>query len=392
MKLRSITTADVRGKRVLVRCGFDVPFDDNGEITDDDRIQECLPTIKHLIEQGAKVILCGHNGRPKGQVVLKLSMAKVAERLTKLLKQEVKYLNDCIGPEVTAAVTALQPGQVLLLENLRFHGAEETNGPAFAKQLADLGELYVNEAFSNIHRDHASMTGIPKLLPSYAGFRLQKEVETLANVMKHPAHPFVAVIGGAKISDKIQVIKQLLKVADHVLLGGALANNILKAQGLSVGKSLVEEKMMHVAKELTLVDTHLHVPVDVITARKIAADVLTEQKAVGSVADDEYILDIGPDTIKLFEMIIKEAKTIVWGGPMGYFELKPFAQGTFEVAKLIGQSEATSVAGGGDTVEALEQSGFKKKISFISTGGGAMLKFLEGAPLPALALLMETES
>jgi phosphoglycerate kinase len=389
MKLRTVDQADVAGKRILVRCGFDVPFGEDGAILDDSRIRECLPTIEYLIANNAKLILFAHNGRPKGKVIKRLSMDAVGERLEQLLGRKITTLHESVGPEVTSAVLALKPQGVILLENLRFHIEEEKNDPAFAKKLADLAEVYVDEAFANIHRDQASMTGVPKFLPSYAGFHLQKEVEMLASAIELPEHPFVAVIGGAKISDKIKVIKKMLQIGDYVLLGGALANTILKAQGVSVGKSLVEDEMISIAKELTLLDNRLRVPVDVVTAKAIQAGVATQKKAVASVNEDEYILDIGPDTVSLYEMILRQAKTIVWGGPMGYFEIESFAKGTKEIARIIGESKAKSIVGGGDTLEALKQSGYKDQISFISTGGGAMLSFLEGATLPALEILKE---
>jgi len=389
MELKSVKEADVKNKRILVRCGFDVPFNENGEIVEDARIHECKQTFQYLIKNQAKLILCSHNGRPKGKVVPRLSMDKIKRCLEKHLNQRVIKLNDCIGPAVEKEVFKMKSGEIILLENLRFHIEEEENESDFTKQLAGLAEVYVNEAFANCHRDHASMTGVPEYLPAYAGFRLQKEVETLAKIMEQPERPFVAVIGGAKISDKIQVIKKFIATADHVLLGGALANTILKAQGLSVGKSLVEEDMMKVANYLPLTDTHLHVPVDVITASEIAEGASTESKAVGNVGDGEYILDIGPDTINLYEMIIKKARTVVWGGPMGYFEIEAFTKGSYEIAKAICRSEAVSIVGGGDTIEALDQAGCLGKISFVSTGGGAMLKFLEQGTLVALKPLIK---
>lgn len=389
MKLRTLEQADVSGKRVLIRCGFDVALDDEGRIVDDERIRECLPTIEYLISHNAKLILCGHNGRPKGKVIKKLSMNAVGERLEQLLGRKVLKVDDCIGDIVKSKVDTMREQDVILLENLRFHSGEEANDPAFAKELASLAELYVDEAFANIHRDHASMTGVTTYLPAFAGFRLQKEVEMLSRVIQQPKHPFVAVIGGAKISDKIKVIKKMLEIADYVLLGGALANTILKAQGISVGKSLVEDEMISIAKDLTLIDNRLRVPVDVVIAKAIKSNVPTLSKAVARVSDDEYILDIGQDTVNLYEMIVKKSKMIVWGGPMGYFEIKEFAKGTCEMARMIGQSGAFSVVGGGDTIEALARSGYKDHVSFISTGGGAMLNFLDGSPLPALDAVTE---
>ncbi len=389
IKLKSIKEADVANKHVIVRCGFDVPFNDDGNIANDERISECLATLKYLVNQNAKVIIISHNGRPKGKIIPKLSMDKIAERLEKLLGQEIKKLSDCIGQDVREVASGLQEGQVLLLENLRFHIEEEAGDSKFAKELAMLGDIYVNEAFANSHRKHASMVGIPKYLPSFAGFRLEKEIETLSEVMDDPKRPLVVVIGGAKISDKIKVIKKFLKVADQVMVGGALANTILKAKGISIGKSIVEDSMINFAKELLLTDTNFHIPLDVVVANRIDKDALTEMKAVGNVSEQEYILDIGPDTIKLYERIIKDAKTVIWGGPMGFFEYKAFAEGTNKIAKSIGNSEAMSIVGGGDTIDALDKAGCKDKISFISTGGGAMLKYLEAETLPAIEPLIK---
>jgi len=388
MKLRSLEEADIKNKKVLIRCGFDVPFDENGDIVDDERIKECVPTFNYLLEKQAKLILMAHNGRPKGKVVKKLSMDKIGKRLEEILGKQIKKLDDCIGPQVEAEVASINQGDIIILENLRFHKEEKKNDEDFAKQLARLAEIYINEAFANAHRDHASMTGITKFLPAYAGFRLQKEIEVLSELMENPEHPFVAIIGGAKISDKIKVIKKFLETADHVLLGGALANTILQAQGVSIGKSLVEKGMADVANQLPLTNVHLHVPVDVMVADKIAENVDAEKKAVGNVSDEEYILDIGPDTIKLYDMVISKAKTVIWGGPMGYFEIGSFSKGSFEVAESICRSQAMSVVGGGDTLEVLDRVGCKESIKFISTGGGAMLEFLEGTQLPALKPLM----
>ncbi|PIS41685.1 MAG: phosphoglycerate kinase, partial [Candidatus Kerfeldbacteria bacterium CG08_land_8_20_14_0_20_42_7] len=307
MKLRTLDQADVDGKRVFVRCGFDVPFTADGKIADDERIRECLETLRFLIDKGAHVIIASHNGRPKGKVIESLSMKLIGPHLSELLDEEVTTLSDCIGPEVKRVIAESKPREVILLENLRFHKEEKENDPEFAKELASLADVYVDEAFANLHRDHASMTGVAKLLPAYAGFRIQKEVDALSGITDNPVHPFVAIIGGAKISDKLLVIKRMLEIGDYVLLGGALANTMLKAQGMSVGKSLVEDKMMHIAHELTLTDNRLRVPVDVVTAKQIEAGVPTKKKAVANVQNDEYILDIGPDTINLYEMILREA-------------------------------------------------------------------------------------
>ncbi len=389
MLLRSIKEADVSGKRVLVRCELNVPLDDKGNVSDDERIKTCLPTIQYLVKQGARVIICAHLGRPKGEIVPKLKMDVVAEQLSTRLGKEVTKLNDCIGKDVQEKVKAMTDGDVVLLENLRFHDEEKKGDSAFAKELASLAELYVNEAFGVSHREDASMLGVTEFLPSYAGFRLEKEIEVLSAVIEKPEKPLVAIIGGAKISDKIKVIKKFLETADHVILGGALANNILKAKGIAIGKSIFEEEMMDVANELALVDTRLHIPVDVVTAKEIAAGVPTKTKAAGNVEDDEYILDIGPDTVKLYASIIAKAKIVVWGGPMGFFEIEEFAKGTNDLAREICKSDSQSIIGGGDTLKAIKNSGCIEDVSFTSTGGGAMLKMLEGDVLPAIKPLIK---
>jgi len=389
LKLKSLKEADVANKHVIVRCGFDVPFDESGEIINSDRIVECLSTLQYLVDQNAKVIIMSHNGRPKGKIIPKLSMDKVGQKLSELLNRKIIKLDDCLGQDIRERVSQMKEGEIVLLENLRFHAEEKQNNDLFAKELAMLGEIYVNEAFANSHREHASMVGVPRFLPSFAGFRLIKEIETLSGVMDDPARPLVAVIGGAKISDKIKVIKKFLKVADHVIVGGALANTILKAKGISIGKSIVEDEMISFAKELLLTDTNFHIPVDVVVASRIDKDAPTQMKAAGKVDDHEYILDIGPDTVKLYNTILEKAATIIWGGPMGYFEIKSFAKGTMDIAKKIASLDSLSIVGGGDTMEAVEQAGVKEKINFISTGGGAMLKFLETGSLPAIEPLIK---
>jgi len=389
MELNNINEVEVKGKRVLIRCGFDVPFDEEGNIVEDERILQCIPTIKYLAEKGAKCILCSHNGRPKGKIIPKLSMDKVAEKLQELMEIKVRKAQDCIGSSLEETVSEMQPGDILLLENLRFNPGEEKNDPEFVKQLASLADVYVNEAFANSHRRHASMVGVTKILPSYAGFRLIEEINTLSGVFDNPGRPLVAVVGGVKISDKIKVIQRFIDTADHVLIGGALANTILKAKGVSIGKSIIEEEMMDVAKSLPLTDTRLHVPVDVLVAKKIDKDAKVTKKAAGNVEDDEYILDIGPDTIKLYEMIIKQANDVVWGGPMGFFEIKTFSKGSVSVAKAICKNVPHSIVGGGDTMEVISMAKCGKQISFVSTGGGAMLEFLGTNTLPAIESLIK---
>ena len=389
MRLITLKNAPVFGKKVLLRAGFDVPFDKNGHISDDERIRESLPSIKYLIKKKAKLVIISHNGRPEGKYVKKLAMNEVAERLSQLLKQKVYKLNDCVGKEVERFVNQMKPGQVVLLENLRFHKEEEKNDIYFAKELARLADLYVNDAFSNSHRPHASMVGISQYLPSYAGFLVEKEVKALSEILLKPKHPFVAIVGGAKISDKLKTIINLFHKTDAMLIGGAIANTILKAHGLQVGKSLIESEMVAKVKKLNLTDVRLKIPVDVVVSDRISPASKAWLRPAGKVKKEEIILDIGEDTIKLFKAIIVKARQIIWAGPMGYFESKKFAQGSIEIAKALAKSKAKTIVGGGDTLHVLDILHLKNKFSFVSTGGGAMLKFLEGASLPALKPLMK---
>ncbi|MFA5070239.1 MAG: phosphoglycerate kinase [Patescibacteria group bacterium] len=388
MRLKTLKNVNLKGKKVLLRAGFDVPLDKKGIITDEARIRESLPTIKYLIKSGAKVIIISHNGRPDGKFVKKLAMDAVAKRLSRLLKRRVNKLNDCVGQKVLAFVSKMKAGQVVLLENLRFHKEEEKNDPGFAKKLAGLGDLYVNDAFANCHRQHASVVAITRYLPSYAGFLVEKEVVALSEILMNPRHPFVAIVGGAKTSDKLRTIINLFKKTDALLIGGAIANTILKAQGLQVGRSLVEPGMISKVKKLNLTDVRLKIPVDVIVSKRISPASKAWSRPAGKVKKDEIILDIGEDTIKLYKAIIKKARQIVWAGPMGYFEILKFAAGSFEIAKTLAQSRAKTLVGGGDTLHVLDKLGLKNKIGFVSTGGGAMLKFLEGDMLPAIKPLI----
>ena len=389
MNKKTVKDVDVKGKRVLVRVDFNVPME-NGQVTDDRRIRAALPTIQYLLDQGASVILMSHLGRPKDGPDPKFAMDPVAARLGELLNRPVKKLDDCVGPEVEAAVKAMQPGDVTLLENTRFHAEEKKNDPAFAAQLAALGEVYVNDAFGSAHRAHASTAGVTETLrPAVAGFLLEKELEYLGGALANPTPPFLAIMGGAKISDKIAVIENLLAKVDSLLIGGGMANTFFVAQGHNVGNSLVEDEAIETARKLLAEHADkLVLPVDCVVASEFKADAEAKVVPVDEVPDDGMILDIGPATIAHFSNRLAAAKTVVWNGPMGVFEFPRFAEGTFAIARaLAGLSGATTIIGGGDSAAAVEQSGLADKMSHISTGGGASLEFLEGKTLPGVAAL-----
>ena len=387
MKKKTIVDVSWSGKRALVRCDFNVPLDANLNITDDTRIRAAIPTIKYLLEHGAAVVLCSHLGRPKG-VTEGLRLNPVAKRLSELLGKPVKKLDDCIGPAVKAAVAASKPGDVLLLENLRFYAEEEKNNPEFAQKLAKLADIYVNDAFGTAHRAHASTAGVAAYLPAVAGFLLEKEIQFLGEAIQSPKRPFVAILGGAKISDKIAVIENLLSKADTLLIGGGMANTFLKAKGYQLGDSLVEDGSVQLAGELIKKGGNkLILPVDVVIADAFAAEAKSKVVSANGVQVGWRVLDIGPKSVELFVEKISGAKTVVWNGPMGVFEFPPFAKGTFAVAKALADSGATTVIGGGDSVAAVEQSGLAGRITHISTGGGASLEFLEGKELPGIAAL-----
>lgn len=384
---KMVTDLDVKGKKVLMRVDFNVPISD-GKVGDDTRIQAALPTIKYLLEQNAAVILCSHLGRPKGEVKPELSLKPVAEYLDKLIDAPVKFAEDCIGEKAEKAAGALEPGQVLVLENTRFHAGEKKNDPNMAKQLASLAELFVNDAFGTSHRAHASTTGVADFLPAAAGFLLEKEIKYLGNAIADPERPFVAILGGAKVSDKIGVIENLLEKADRILIGGGMANTFFKAQGYEMADSLVEEDVLDTAKSLLdKAGGKLVLPVDVVIADAFEADAADRVMDVGDVPAGWRILDIGPRTVQAFADIIDRAGTVVWNGPMGVFEFDKFARGTFEIAKALAKSDATGIVGGGDSASAIKKSGLDDKITHISTGGGASLEMLEGKTLPGLAAL-----
>ena len=398
MKKATIRDVDVQGKRVLVRVDFNVPLDDQRHITDDTRIRASLPTITYLLEHGAAVILMSHLGRPDGQRVEKLSLKPVAERLSQLLGKPVKMAPDCIGPETEQMARALQPGEVLLLENLRFHKEEEKNDPNFARQLASLGEIYVNDAFGTAHRAHASTEGIAHILPGYAGFLMEKELDYLGSTLEHPKRPLVAIVGGAKISDKIGVLNRLLQLGDALLIGGAMANTFFKAQGKDVGDSLVENDKLDEARSIMAEAERLGkgflLPVDVVIADAFAADAKSQIVTPDQVPAGWRILDIGPKTVEAFRGVLNGAQTIVFNGTMGVAEFPAFAKGTNAIIEALAEATqrgATTIIGGGDSAAAVEAAGAADKMSHVSTGGGASLEFLEGRTLPGVAALKDKE-
>ncbi len=391
---KSVKEAEVSGKKVLLRCDFNVPRDkQTGAITDDKRIRAALPTIQYLLEQGAAIVACSHLGRPKGEWKPELSLAPVAERLSQLLGQPVIMAKDVVGPDAKEKAVALRPGQVLLLENLRYHKEEEKNDPAFAKELASFAEVYVSDAFGTVHRAHASTAGVAAYLPAYAGLLVQRELEVMGAALEQPKRPFVAILGGAKVSDKIGVIRNLIEKADTIIIGGGMAYTFLKANGCNVGNSLLDEEKLDLAKELMQqaqargvmlllpVDTAIHSSFE-NTDQFLTVD-------VAHIPDGYMGLDIGQQTIALFTEAIRGAGTVVWNGPMGVFEFSAFAAGTKAVAKALAESGAVTIVGGGDSAAAVEQLGYADRMTHISTGGGASLEFLEGLELPGIACLLD---
>lgn len=391
MDKKTVRDLDVAGKKVLVRVDFNVPLNDKGEITDDTRITASLPTIQYLLEQKAAVILMAHLGRPKGQVKPELSLAPVAKHLGKLLGKKILFAPDCVGEAAQAAASKLKPGHILLLENLRFHKEEEKNDMEFAEKLASLADLYVNDGFGVSHRAHASVEGVTHFLPAAAGFLLEKEIQYVGKAVTNPLHPFVAIIGGAKVSDKIGVISNLLDKVDTLLIGGGMANTFLAAQGYKMGKSLVEEDKLDLAKELLAKakknKVNMLLPTDLVMAAAFAPDAEHVTEKVENLNQAYMALDIGAETSKAYAEALADAKMIVWNGPMGVFEMDAFCKGTEAVAKAVAKSRATSIVGGGDSVAAIEKLGLAKRITHISTGGGASLEYLEGKVLPGVAAL-----
>jgi phosphoglycerate kinase len=389
---KSVKDIDVSGKKVLARCDFNVPQDkQTGEITDDKRIRESLPTIKYLMENGARVILCSHLGRPKGEFNEKFSLAPVAKRLSELLGREVVFASDVIGQDAKAKAQALKDGDVMLLENVRFHAEEEKNDAGFAKELASMAEIFVNDAFGTSHRAHASTAGVADYLPAVCGFLIQKEIEVMGRALSDPARPFVAILGGAKVSDKIGVINSLIEKVDTIIVGGGMAYTFIKALGGSIGDSIHEEDKLDLANEL--VEKALEhavrfvLPVESVVADEFSPDADAHIVLTRKIPDKMQALDIGPRSIERFNIALDGAKTIIWNGPMGVFEFEKFSNGTKAIAKTVAESGAITIIGGGDSAAAVEQLGYADKMTHISTGGGASLEFLEGLDLPGIACL-----
>ncbi|MEO8973662.1 MAG: phosphoglycerate kinase [Ktedonobacteraceae bacterium] len=396
MNKQTVRDVNVAGKRVLVRVDFNVPFDEKQHITDDTRIRASLPTITYLLDSGAAVILMSHLGRPKGEVVEAMRMAPVAQRLSELLGRPVQTAEESVGPAVEAQAKALQPGQVLLLENLRFHKEEEKNDPAFAQLLAAPGDLYVNDAFGSAHRAHASTEGVTHYLPAVAGFLMEKEINFLGSALEHPRRPFVAIIGGAKVSDKIAVLERLISLVDTLLIGGGMANTFLKAEGYEIGNSLYEESKLDVARDLINQARQRGIqfvlPPDVVLADRFANDASTRIVQSDQVLPEWRILDIGPATIAAFRAALQDAQTIIWNGTLGVAEMPNFAKGTDAMIEILAARTAdgaTTIIGGGDSAAAVEQANAASKMTHVSTGGGASLEFLEGRVLPGVAALQD---
>jgi phosphoglycerate kinase len=389
----SIKDIDISGKRVFIRVDFNLPLDENLNITDDRRIRSALPTINYAIDEGCKVILASHLGRPKGRPDNRYTLATIARRLQRLIKKEVTFLPDCIGPKVESAVEKMSPGDIILLENLRFHPGEETNDQEFSRSLAKLADIYVNDAFGAAHRNHASVVGITKFLPSAAGFLLQKEIEYLQGVVNHPVRPFVAILGGAKVSGKIDVIRNLEDKVDKVIVGGGMAYTFLRAMGYNVGESLVEDDMLELANDIRrgviAKGIKFYLPVDCVIAQSIEPGAETKLVTTQEIPRGWKAVDIGPASVKLFSEAIESAKTILWNGPMGVFEVDAFSRGTFSIAHAVADAYALTIVGGGDTDLAVSRAGVSESISFISTGGGAALELLEGKNLPGLVALTD---
>ena len=389
---KTVKDVDVRSKRVLVRVDYNVPLDANGNVSDDKRITASLPTINYLLEQGARIILCSHLGRPKGEVKKEFSLAPVAKRLKELLPNvNIYFASDCIGEEAQQKAAALKDGEILLLENLRFHKEEEKNDPEFAKKLASLAEIYVSDAFGTVHRAHASTAGVAAYLPAVAGFLIGKELSIMGGALENPERPFVAILGGAKVADKIGVITNLLNKCDTLLIGGGMAYTFFKAMGYEIGDSLLDAESIDLAKQLMEHSNQLGVklllPVDTVVAKAFAADAEHMTVAANAIPAGWQGLDIGEKTRELFAAESKNAKTVIWNGPMGVFEFPEFAKGTEAVAKACAECGGTTIIGGGDSASAVKKLGYADKMTHISTGGGASLEFLEGKVLPGVAAL-----
>lgn len=395
MAKKTLKDLSVKGKRVLVRADFNVPMDktEHGKITDDSRIRASLPTIRYLLDQGARVILMSHLGRPKGEAKAEFSLKPVADRLQELLGQPVHFLDSdqVVDDSVREGVTALKDGEVALLQNTRYVAGETKNDSAFAEKLASLADVFVNDAFGTCHRAHSSNAGVAKLLPSALGFLVEKEVSVMGKALEDPGRPFVAILGGAKVSDKIGVIQNLIHKVDSIIIGGGMAYTFLKAKGIEIGKSLLEEDKLDLAKELMkeAEDNHVNLllPVDAVVADEFAEGQDIETVSIDRIPADRMALDIGEKSLEQFRDLILQAKTVVWNGPMGVFEIEDFAQGTKGIAKALSESSAVTIVGGGDSALAVERAGYKEKITHVSTGGGASLEFLEGKDLPGIAAI-----
>jgi len=384
---KTISDINVSGKRVLVRVDFNVPLKD-GCVRDDTRIRSALPTINYLIDKEAAVILCSHLGRPKGEVTTDLSLKPVSDYLQGLVKTPVNFVDDCVGPKVSQSVKSLNYGEILVLENTRFYAGEKSNDPEMAKSLASLADIFVNDAFGTAHRAHASNVGVSEYLPSVAGCLMEREIKFLGKAIAEPKRPLVAILGGAKVSDKIGVIKNLFTIADSILIGGGMANTFIKAQGFKVGDSLVEDDSLQIAKDIMEAGKdQLHLPVDVVIGDAFDPDASCRTMVVESIPKGWRILDVGPKTIRNFSDFLSNSGTIVWNGPMGVFEFDKFSRGTFGLAEAVAKSSAVTIIGGGDSVAAVKQSGLAESVTHISTGGGAFLELLEGKTLPGLAAL-----
>ena len=390
---KTVEDIDVAGKRVLVRCDFNVPFDAEGNIADPKRIDEALKTIKYLVSHNARVILCSHLGRPKGEFNMKYSLAPVAKYLSQALGQEVKMAKDVVGESAKSIAASLKDGEVELIENVRFHKEEEKNDPAFSKELASLAEIYVNDAFGTAHRAHASTAGVADYLPAVCGYLIQKEITIMGGALTEPKRPFVAILGGAKVSDKIGVINNLLDKVDTLIIGGGMAYTFMNALGYSIGTSICEADKVELAKDMMAKAKEKGVkfllPVDTLCAAEFSADATPELVDTMAIPDDRMGMDIGPKTIALFSDAVKDAGTVIWNGPMGVFEFPAFAEGTRALAKALAETNAITIVGGGDSAAAVAQLGFADKMTHISTGGGASLEFLEGKELPGVACLLD---
>lgn len=389
MNKKTVKDIDLKNKRVLMRVDFNVPMQD-GKVTDDKRIRAALPTIKYILDQDASLILMSHLGRPKSASDSEFSLRAASETLSSLIESPVQMAPDCVGDEVEKMAKALKPKQVLMLENTRYHAEEEKNDTEFAKKLASLGEVYVNDAFGSAHRAHASTEGVAKFLPAVSGFLMESELEYLGKAVANPEHPYIAILGGAKISDKILVVETLLAKCDKLIIGGGMANTFLSAQGLNMQDSLVEKESIETAKNILSKSAYkLILPVDAVIADKFDANANTQTVDVDAIPAGWRMLDVGPKTIELYKQALQDAKLVVWNGPVGVFEMPKFAEGTFALAKMLAESQATTVIGGGDSASAVKKAGVAKQMTHVSTGGGASLEFLEGKELPGVAALLD---